>query len=964
MCMYSLPTSEKIRLAEVCSSWKAMVRSPALWSTITEIEKPADLVVILPRSGHLPLDITIRLSSNQDLSLIDNALRLHARRVRTLRLNFQSSPGGFTGLPSAFGYAAPILEELQLHWIPRRGIIYDPDAAIIPSALFDQQAPKLRSIVLLGFGLPAACHALVSVSSVSISGGCTGIERLFDLMPSLRRLELAHLGRALALPDVPRRSRRLLTEVCIRNVTPYLDSLDKLGYLVAPRISIFDDLDVALVADAAPWVDTSRWTESILSINGTGAAELVLRGNDERVAHFSGRNPSLVHCANVRTLLSEYNFTDIRHLVLPLDLHLDSVAQSELPECPLIRDTLYLPHLQTLTLRFGAQGQGEYSLVDPHVRRGVIKAPLLARIVVDSERRDPTAVPTIRAARLALFITSTLEVDDPRALMLHIDTAAGVLLHGGSGGAAEIESLRACVGTLSAQDLDGYIAGVASEWLAGSVSCTDVAALLDAFNRVFARSLANIGARWNSTHDRLCVLPPELRDVCMFSLPIADKGRLAMVCSSWQDMSSSPALWSTVLSSDKPVDLAPVLPRSGHLPLDVTLSLSSKQDLRLADAALCSHAARLRTLRITFDDTRGTQMSSFTGLTSELGYAAPLLAELQLRWIPWRGIIYDTDVSIIPSTLFREHAPSLRAVVLDDFGLPTACPALASVTSASLSGPCPGVEGLFDLMPSLRKLELARLGRDARLPVVPHPCRALLEEVSIRGVDPDLDNLDLLGYTGVHRISLSNNRELSLIANAASWVDTALWPESTLSLNAACVAELMLCGHEGRKARFSAKDTYPDPWNIRWMLAAYNYIDIQHLVLPLHLAVDTSRLPDCPLIHDIFYLPSLRQLTLRFGAHSPGAYSMMDLHIKRGVIKAPLLTRIVVDREHGQLTATTTSEIRAAHLALFITSAIQVDDCRSLHLVIDSASGVRLHGKSGGDAEIEGLRDCVGTLVF
>ncbi|EJD44448.1 hypothetical protein AURDEDRAFT_125242 [Auricularia subglabra TFB-10046 SS5] len=825
MCMFSLPISDKLRVAEVCSSWKGIAQSPALWSSLTGREKLGNVLAVLPRSGHLPLDVTLCLSSNEDLILADDALRVQAHRLRTLRLNFETKTNDFIALPTAFGYAAPVLEELQLHWIPPH--TYNSNASIIPSPLFNQQAPKLRSLVLAGFGLPSTCHALASVSRASISGPCTTIDDIFDLMPSLQCLELARL-RHVVLPTVPRHSRRLLTEVCIRNVRAELSGLQKLGYLGARRIRLFDNLDVGLVADAAAWVDDTRWPESTLSVNGSGTAELVLRADDGRVAQFSATHP-LFFSASVRSMLREYNFTDIRHLVLPLDLHPDSIAKSQLPYCPLLRDTLDLPKLQTLTLRFSAQPPDEYSLIDPELRGGVIRAPVLARIFVDRERSQRTSVDTIWAAHLALFITSTLEVDDPRSLLLSIDTAAG-----------------------SAEELDSYIAGVASEWLAGSVS---------------------------------------------------------------------------------------------------------KDDIRLANAALSAHAHRLRSLCITVKDT--SIPSQFTGFTSQFRYAAPLLEDLQLYWDPDGGIVHDTDVSVLPSTLFNEQAPRLRSIRLNGFGLPTACRALASVTSASISGPCLGVENLFRLMPCVRQLELAYAGS---LPPVPRSCAALLQEVCIRGANADLKQLSQLGYTAVPRISVSNDRQLILVANAAAGVDTAVWPDSTLSLSCSGVAELLLRGHDGRMARVSARDPYPDPWSIRRMLGEYHFSDIQHLVLPLHLAVRRSQLPDCPLIHGILYLPSLRQLTLRFGAHSPDAYSLLDPHIRRGVINAPLLTCIVVDREHGKFDSS--SEIGAARLALLFTSSIEVEEPRSLHLLIDSTSGVVLHDSSGRDAEIEGLRDCVGKLTF
>ncbi|EJD44440.1 hypothetical protein AURDEDRAFT_166529 [Auricularia subglabra TFB-10046 SS5] len=80
-----------------------------------------------------------------------------------------------------------------------------------------------------------------------------------------------------------------------------------------------------------------------------------------------------------------------------------------------------------------------------------------------------------------------------------------------------------------AQSLREFTANILESWLSGATAGTEVNALFKEITNVFNGALAAFAMQWNAEHDPLRVLPSEIRDLCMVSLPALDKYQLGAV---------------------------------------------------------------------------------------------------------------------------------------------------------------------------------------------------------------------------------------------------------------------------------------------------------------------------------------------------------------------------------------------------------------------------------------------------
>ena len=130
-----------VSVTHVCRSWRQVaITAPELWTQITMANLEA-VKVFLERSGAVPLRVDIRLGSKgESHEKILEALFPHARRFRQLYVLTNRGPGSIEPIP--FTEPAPLLERLVIrHSMGNR-----------PALLFDDQAPRLRELVIISTG--------------------------------------------------------------------------------------------------------------------------------------------------------------------------------------------------------------------------------------------------------------------------------------------------------------------------------------------------------------------------------------------------------------------------------------------------------------------------------------------------------------------------------------------------------------------------------------------------------------------------------------------------------------------------------------------------------------------------------------------------------------------------------------------------------------------------------------------
>ena len=125
-----------VSVTHVCRFWRqAAINAPDLWTEI----KMKNLEVVeafLERSGAVPLDVYLRSVNRRMIQ----AVAPHVHRFR--RLSLSVSPRPYNPFTS-FTKPAPFLERLEVRWCP----------GVQQPLLFDDQAPRLRELVIVARGL-------------------------------------------------------------------------------------------------------------------------------------------------------------------------------------------------------------------------------------------------------------------------------------------------------------------------------------------------------------------------------------------------------------------------------------------------------------------------------------------------------------------------------------------------------------------------------------------------------------------------------------------------------------------------------------------------------------------------------------------------------------------------------------------------------------------------------------------
>ncbi|EJD44460.1 hypothetical protein AURDEDRAFT_125246 [Auricularia subglabra TFB-10046 SS5] len=981
----TLATNWLATTASICRFWRDEIATrPSLWADVLMPDHPHRLASVLPRSEQLPLRITLVVSPINDLWNVNFALRPHAHRLKSIQIDVRvRGPLAIDALDTGpiFDYPAPMLCELTLNWpsIYTRPLPYQ-----LGDDLFNGEAPRLRSVKLTRSPLPlaGACSAFSNVTYVLLRDyGHREWQNVFAIFPALRRLELIDLHDPCILPSIP--GGHGLKEVSVRDPLSDIDvtQLETQGYMRLPHLRVARKAGMSLVTDAA--IAFAACADATLTIGEFGETEFLIRRVQGCDAVFaSGGSHDL---QPLRDALSGDAFRNIAHLTLPL--YIRSAYRAELEGtvlCPLLRGKIDLPHLQSLTIRCTLSTRNKRCLLDPDVDRGIILAPSLSSIGIIPPAGATPDGSGIRTDHLCLFLERHLRVEDTACLNLFIDTAHGVRLetpgdadaamtmqsptvyrHEGSVSDEELRrkrtpgrnahsssAIRSLILTMTiapphpfldsddAQSLRDLVGRLAEDWIAGAASFSDVNALFSALHRVVSGSLALLARQWNQTHDRLRILPPELRDLCLVSLPVVDKCRLGLVCSSWhREITPLPAIWSEIELNtlDKTLALAAVLPRSGQLPVHLTLTALSRSDIQSINSSLSQHAHRIQSLKITFDD---ILCLNFAHPVPLFGYAVPLLRELSLDRI---SLIGNPESYSLPAGLFNGVAPRLRSITLRNVRLPSACRALSNASFVSLQGAYShGLEHVFELFPSIRRLDLVGISSKTALPTIPphHP----IAEARLRSYAPSIAQLQDHGYLRLLRLRVTTRHGLSQLGDA-SRAFSAL-SHSTLEISPSGATKLTLCRAGGREATFSADG--PFLREIRDVLRDGAFRDVARLVLPLH-----HDAPG-PLVQGRIELPHLRTMQILCG--SPRACSLLDPEMQRGVIAAPLLARV-------EFTADADAQptcLRAMHVARFIETTLEPSD--AAELFIDTARGVRLENQSDTGDEMDHLRACVGAL--
>ncbi|EJD44462.1 hypothetical protein AURDEDRAFT_166553 [Auricularia subglabra TFB-10046 SS5] len=451
--------------------------------------------------------------------------------------------------------------------------------------------------------------------------------------------------------------------------------------------------------------------------------------------------------------------------------------------------------------------------------------------------------------------------------------------------------------------------------------------------------------QWNSNRDRLLVLPPELRELCMMPLTTVEKCRAGQVCSAWHNsISCCPSLWADVDLNDRSIALAAILPRSARLAIRVAFAVSSNSELEGASSALGPHSHRLQCLRIRFTN---RSPLGFPATVPPFDYPAPLLREVIFGSHVWPG--QHPLYSIAPG-VFNGMAPKLMSVTLHDVCLPATCPALANVSYASISGQrTRGLEHVFTVFPTVRLLKLANFIDGTILPRIPpsHPIR----EVRLCGLIPSVAQIVDTGYLDLYRLYIDTQDELSELGEFSRGFSAS--SDSTLEIDALGRAELILRRAGGREATLAAFVPFLE--ETRDALRDGTFSDIAHLVLPLH--PHGAGAAAGPLLQGRIALPRLLSLQIRAG-DAQHCFSLLDPAMQRGVIVAPLLARL----EFTSNSTSATTQLRADRVAHFIETTLDLGGRPSLELVIDTAHGVRLECGSDAVEEMTRLRSCIGSL--
>ncbi|EJD49254.1 hypothetical protein AURDEDRAFT_161752 [Auricularia subglabra TFB-10046 SS5] len=437
------------------------------WTTLNISGTVAGLDALFARSAPLPFDVSVTVASVTERVHLDDCLRKHAHRLRALCISDKDfeKMGRMQGL-RLFRYRAPSLEHFSLQFNNRNIVLTD---------IFNGHAPNLRSVILDGLPVLAACPAFSHLTSLALKSGsnlCRGdVQHMFKVAPVLERLEITNLrdmGDLLPIPTVSR-----LHKVTVTAERASLPKLRTLGYLGIPEleasIANSDILDeVAMHQDPMELVMLS------IGYPRPSTTEVTIQSRDGAKASFIV--PKAPPFASGRLIRTASTFLSLERLVLPSttsyaasDLraigekeqvnghmysgmahraHRGLALAAAMPLYPYLADTVRLTALRTLAFAHGSPGA--FSLFNPQLVHADIIAPLLSRVEIVRCMADRDAgsgaASAIRPGFLAQFIQAHIQCGDVSALELYIAPENADLLD--QGDTAGIERLRECVGKL------------------------------------------------------------------------------------------------------------------------------------------------------------------------------------------------------------------------------------------------------------------------------------------------------------------------------------------------------------------------------------------------------------------------------------------------------------------------------------------------------------------------------------
>ncbi|EJD49230.1 hypothetical protein AURDEDRAFT_150623 [Auricularia subglabra TFB-10046 SS5] len=421
-------------------------------------------------------------------------------------------------------------------------------------------------------------------------------------------------------------------------------------------------------------------------------------------------------------------------------------------------------------------------------------------------------------------------------------------------------------------------------------------------------------------------------------LPLADLCTIAMVCSSWRDMSESlPSLWTYIAPVSSNINLARILSLSRDLPFEIWMYPDSTAELTYMDTCIRDHAARLRDLHVGFGTVDSMTRSDGS---PAFNYPVPRLTTLSMiDHYPLPFVVH------LPGDLFAGCAPLLRHVKLNVV-LPLRCPALASVPSAEVHDTPAALARLFDVLPALRTISLMGIGDYDALPPVPQnsPLAKVVIDDSI--ISPTFAQLDSLGYTRIRELSVYSSN-VAHIAEAAG--HAAHFPTSVLRLGA-CDLSLHLVRAHGCTLRFGMTDDVPVCELQSLVEWGPSFSNVRTLVLPSHFtgAEDAA----LAILSGSIALPGVETLAINCSSRTPHSLFSQSL-----ALELTRLTRIEFLREPGVQGAL--EPIDAHCLVDFIVRCLKPDDPRSIEIRNEPCEGIQLRA---GDADLPSLLEVIPGL--
>ncbi|EJD49214.1 hypothetical protein AURDEDRAFT_122360 [Auricularia subglabra TFB-10046 SS5] len=590
-----------------------------------------------------------------------------------------------------------------------------------------------------------------------------------------------------------------------------------------------------------------------------------------------------------------------------------------------------------VSLAGGAHGDGAVSFTFPTLSMSVTLPRFEDWLRTLSRDGDPTS--TLLAIGFILSNIDTLAVtsDAPTAQSL-IDPLA----------VPETHRPTPHLPPEPVQTLENLCTSLAVSLMPGIARYDDLDFHFAAVEAVVYRALRKAAREWNRIRDSMRVLPLELRSLCWSFLPHSDIARLAMVCSSWRDISrGTPSLWANLAITGKVEDLESVFQRSGQLRLSVAISARSLRDLSHVDHCLRLHANRLLSLRLTVD------ASSIPAGFAESGlfmYPVPVLEALVLNVRRNGG---SDDCLAIPAQLFCSSAPNLRSLTVCGVYFPRSCPALNRLTKLNIVGEVRKLKRMFDVAPGVKQLDVSGSQRWASMPPVPIHSPLSSVTISASGLNSSFANLLSSGYLSLQRLYVSSIMDHDVLVAAA--MHHFPGSDTTFTICRRWKIQYLIHRADGGSASFLTHMHINSLRIPNELLRAAGFQYLNRLALPRELSA--ARYYH---LEGTIHLPALHTLVILCGSGNSGLVTVFDPGAVRGALAAPALSRLEIlpdPEESGVRTPT-----RPDHLAQFIEQYLGPGNRARIDVFVDSQCGILL--ETGDVAGMERLRRSARNLIL